>query len=228
MHEFFQGFVNHAQVTLHIDNLRGDNAHHQCETMFKAFARALRMAAEPDPRAAGTVPSTKGSALAADQTSRVVDYGMGNLRSVRRRWSTSRPAPRCVVTADPEAIRAAERVVVPGPGRDARLHAPARRERRARGGGRGGARASPSSASASACRCCSSAARRATRRASGCCPAGCRAFRPQCSTAGAEGAAHGLERGAAGAAAPPVGGHRRTAAASISCTATTPRRAMRR
>jgi len=61
MHEFFQGFVNHAQVTLHIDNLRGDNAHHQCETMFKAFARALRMAAEFDPRAAGSVPSTKGS-----------------------------------------------------------------------------------------------------------------------------------------------------------------------
>jgi imidazoleglycerol-phosphate dehydratase len=61
MHEFFQGFVNHAQVTLHIDNLRGDNAHHQCETMFKAFARALRMAAERDERAAGTVPSTKGS-----------------------------------------------------------------------------------------------------------------------------------------------------------------------
>ena len=61
VHEFFQGFVNHAQVTMHIDNLRGDNAHHQCETMFKAFARALRMAAEPDPRAQGTVPSTKGS-----------------------------------------------------------------------------------------------------------------------------------------------------------------------
>jgi imidazoleglycerol-phosphate dehydratase len=61
VHEFFQGFVNHAQVTLHIDNLRGDNAHHQCETMFKAFARALRMAAEPDPRARGSVPSTKGS-----------------------------------------------------------------------------------------------------------------------------------------------------------------------
>ncbi|MBM3367835.1 MAG: imidazoleglycerol-phosphate dehydratase HisB [Betaproteobacteria bacterium] len=58
--EFFQGFVNHAQVTLHIDNLRGDNAHHQCETMFKAFARALRMAAEPDPRTAGAIPSTKG------------------------------------------------------------------------------------------------------------------------------------------------------------------------
>ena len=61
VHEFFQGFVNHAQVTLHIDNLRGDNAHHQCETMFKAFARALRMAAEPDARAQGSVPSTKGS-----------------------------------------------------------------------------------------------------------------------------------------------------------------------
>jgi len=61
VHEFFQGFVNHAQVTLHIDNLRGDNSHHQCETIFKAFGRALRMAAEPDPRAAGSVPSTKGS-----------------------------------------------------------------------------------------------------------------------------------------------------------------------
>src|SRR5688500_3445696 len=60
-YEFFQGFSNHAGVTLHIDNLQGDNAHHQCETLFKAFARALRMAAEPDPRAAGTVPSTKGS-----------------------------------------------------------------------------------------------------------------------------------------------------------------------
>jgi imidazoleglycerol-phosphate dehydratase len=60
-HEFFQGFVNHAFVTLHIDNLRGENAHHQCETVFKAFARALRAALELDPRAAGTVPSTKGS-----------------------------------------------------------------------------------------------------------------------------------------------------------------------
>lgn len=59
--EFFQGFVNHAQVTLHIDNLRGDNAHHQCETIFKAFGRALRMAVEADPRAAGLIPSTKGA-----------------------------------------------------------------------------------------------------------------------------------------------------------------------
>ncbi len=60
-HEFFQGFVNHAQLTLHVDNLRGDNAHHQCETVFKAFARALRDALEIDPRAGGAIPSTKGA-----------------------------------------------------------------------------------------------------------------------------------------------------------------------
>ena len=60
-HEFFQGFVNHAFVTLHIDNLKGENAHHQAETVFKAFARALRAALERDPRAAGMIPSTKGS-----------------------------------------------------------------------------------------------------------------------------------------------------------------------
>ncbi len=59
--EFFQGFANHAFVTLHIDNLRGENAHHQAETVFKAFARALRMALEIDPRSAGVIPSTKGS-----------------------------------------------------------------------------------------------------------------------------------------------------------------------
>jgi len=59
--EFFQGFVNHALLTVHIDNLRGDNAHHQAETVFKAFGRALRMAVTPDARAAGTIPSTKGA-----------------------------------------------------------------------------------------------------------------------------------------------------------------------
>lgn len=59
--EFFQGFVNHAGVTLHIDNLKGRNAHHQCETAFKAFGRALRMAVTPDPRQAGVIPSTKGA-----------------------------------------------------------------------------------------------------------------------------------------------------------------------
>lgn len=61
IHEFFQGFVNHALVTLHIDNLAGDNAHHQAETVFKAFGRALRMALEIDPRMAGIMPSTKGT-----------------------------------------------------------------------------------------------------------------------------------------------------------------------
>jgi imidazoleglycerol-phosphate dehydratase len=61
IHEFFQGFVNHALVTMHADNLRGTNAHHQAETLFKAFARSLRIACERDPRAAGDVPSTKGS-----------------------------------------------------------------------------------------------------------------------------------------------------------------------
>ena len=60
-YEFFQGFVNHAGVTLHIDNLKGDNAHHQAETVFKAFARAVRMALERDPRMGNIIPSTKGS-----------------------------------------------------------------------------------------------------------------------------------------------------------------------
>jgi imidazoleglycerol-phosphate dehydratase len=61
INEFFQGFVNHALVTLHIDNLAGNNAHHQAETIFKAFGRALRMALELDPRMAGVMPSTKGT-----------------------------------------------------------------------------------------------------------------------------------------------------------------------
>ena len=60
-HEFFQGLVNHAAITVHVDNLRGDNAHHQCETLFKAFGRALRAAAERDPRMGEVIPSTKGS-----------------------------------------------------------------------------------------------------------------------------------------------------------------------
>jgi len=59
-HEFFQGFINHAKVTLHVDNLRGENTHHQAETIFKAFGRALRMALAADERMAGTMPSTKG------------------------------------------------------------------------------------------------------------------------------------------------------------------------
>jgi imidazoleglycerol-phosphate dehydratase len=61
VHEFFQGLVNHALLSLHIDNLRGDNAHHQAETVFKAFGRALRAAVEADPRAGSSIPSTKGT-----------------------------------------------------------------------------------------------------------------------------------------------------------------------
>lgn len=61
IHEFFQGFINHALVTLHVDNLSGRNAHHQAETIFKAFGRALRMAIAPDPTASGIIPSTKGT-----------------------------------------------------------------------------------------------------------------------------------------------------------------------
>jgi imidazoleglycerol-phosphate dehydratase (EC 4.2.1.19) len=61
IHEFFQGLVNHALLSLHIDNLRGDNAHHQAETVFKAFGRALRAAVESDPRAGASIPSTKGT-----------------------------------------------------------------------------------------------------------------------------------------------------------------------
>jgi imidazoleglycerol-phosphate dehydratase len=61
VHEFFQGLVNHALLSLHIDNLRGDNAHHQAETVFKAFGRALRAAVEIDPRAGASIPSTKGT-----------------------------------------------------------------------------------------------------------------------------------------------------------------------
>ena len=60
-HEFFQGFANHAQVTLHLDSLRGNNAHHVAETLFKAFGRALRMALEADPRMSGMLPTTKGA-----------------------------------------------------------------------------------------------------------------------------------------------------------------------
>ena len=61
VHEFFQGFVNHANITMHIDNLKGDNSHHQAETIFKAFGRALRMAIDLDPNLLGITPSTKGS-----------------------------------------------------------------------------------------------------------------------------------------------------------------------
>ena len=115
VHEFFQGFVNHAQVTLHIDNLRGDNAHHQCETMFKAFARALRMAASRPARGRRGALD-QGLAVSALMRIAVVDYGMGNLRSVSKAMEHVAPQAQVRVTADPEEIPAADRVVVPGQG----------------------------------------------------------------------------------------------------------------
>jgi hypothetical protein len=135
VHEFFQGFVNHAGVTLHIDNLKGVNAHHQVETIFKAFGRALRMALTLDPRAAGQSrppraffkqnrpPARVFLARAAmnsrvNQTVAVVDYGMGNLRSVAQAvmHATQDTHVNAVITADPAQVRAAHRVVLPGQG----------------------------------------------------------------------------------------------------------------
>ena len=114
--EFFQGLVNHAGMTLHIDNLRGVNAHHQAETVFKAFGRALRMAATPDPRMAGAMPSTKGTLV----TIAVVDYGMGNLRPCRR--PSNMLAASQSWSPPIRTVSGAERVVFPGQGR-CRLHA---------------------------------------------------------------------------------------------------------
>ena len=125
--EFFQGFANHALVTLHIDNLKGVNAHHQCETVFKAFARALRMALQIDPRAADVIPSTKGHSVMRaarlsgpdmKRTVAVVDYGMGNLRSVSQAviHAAAGSGVEVVVTSRPEDVFAAERIVLPGQG----------------------------------------------------------------------------------------------------------------
>ncbi len=102
VHEFFQGFVNHALVTLHIDNLRGDNAHHQCETVFKAFGRALRMAVEPDPRAARHRAVDQGDSVAARialsdhmNISPSSTTAWATCARWPRRSSTSRRTPRC-------------------------------------------------------------------------------------------------------------------------------------
>eukprot|EP01041_Mallomonas_annulata_P014988 gene14988-31825_t len=107
--EFFQGFVNHAGVTLHIDNLHGENAHHQAETVFKAFARAVRMALERDPRMGDVIPSTKVA---------VVDYGSGNLRSVSQAVQhVARTADvEVLVTSRAQDVLDADRVVLPGQG----------------------------------------------------------------------------------------------------------------
>ena len=239
-HEFFQGFVNHALVTLHIDNLRGDNAHHQCETVFKAFARALRMAVEPDPRAAGASRRPRERSRSATRASRrmpndiaVVDYGMGNLRSVAKALEHVAPEARGRGHLRPGGDpRAPSAWCCPGQGampdcmreldasglREAVLEA-------ARD-------ASRSSASASACRCCSSAARRATRRASALLPGSVRAFprRRRWSTrdGGRLKVPHmGWNEVQPGAAPHPLWAGIADGSASISCTATTPGRRTR-
>ena len=129
VHEFFQGFVNHALATLHVDNLKGSNAHHQAETAFKAFGRALRMAVELDPRMHGHSPLYQGQPVGSRHTvssahpedSRmidiaVVDYGMGNLRSVSKAVEHVAPGLSVVVTSRPDEVRSARRVVFPGQG----------------------------------------------------------------------------------------------------------------
>ena len=130
-------------VTLHIDNLRGDNAHHQCETVFKAFARALRMAVRARSargRARFRRPRAACRPLVTvhDATIAVVDYGMGNLRSVAKALRACRArGARCVVTARPGRSSARPTRRAAGPGRDARLHAQPARSGAARGGARG-------------------------------------------------------------------------------------------
>ena len=209
VHEFFQGFVNHALVTLHIDNLRGDNAHHQCETVFKAFARALRMAAEARPaRAAGRRsrrPRELCSGLAVRLTP-CVRLTIDRRRRLRHGQPALGVARRCEHVA-PGARRRRHRRPggdprgrargVAGAGRDAATAcASSPRVGPARGGARGGARASRCSASASACRCCSSTARSGDTPGLGLLAGRRAAVSPEARAARrqrAQGAAHGLE-----------------------------------
>jgi imidazoleglycerol-phosphate dehydratase len=121
-HEFFQGFVNHALVSLHIDNLRGENAHHQCETVFKAFGRALRMAAELDARCRRhhsvdqRQPVSQSRKNTAMNKIVVVDYGMGNLRSVAQALRAVAPEADVLISGEAADIDSADRIVLPGQG----------------------------------------------------------------------------------------------------------------
>ena len=150
-------------MTLHIDNLRGDNAHHQCETVFKAFARALRMAVERDPRAGGVDAVDQRRRCSAHRghstmSIAVVDYGMGNLRSVAKALAHVAPGPQRGRHLRRRGRSArADRVVLPGQSAMPDCMRELDDERPARRGARGRARHARSSASASACRCCSSA-----------------------------------------------------------------------
>ena len=170
--DFFWALADHGRLNIHLDTLRGRNAHHIAETLFKATARALSMAVARDPRVHG-VPSTKGIAVSARRIA-VVDYGIGNLGSVIKAFRhVGAPA---VLTGDPAVLRARGR---PGAARRRRLRRHHGRDRAAaaslpvaaRGGGRG---PHASSASASACSSCSRRARStAATAASASCPAAC-------------------------------------------------------
>ena len=122
--EWFQAFAQSAGVTLHVENLYGENNHHIVESCFKGLARALRQAVEIDPRRAGAVPSTKGTlggSLEPDcMTTAIIDYGSGNLRSAAKAFeraaAESGVAGAIIVTSRPEEVAAAERIVLPGVG----------------------------------------------------------------------------------------------------------------
>ena len=137
--EWFQAFAQSAGVTLHVENLYGENNHHIVESCFKGLARALRQAVEIDPRRAGAVPSTKGTLSGSLQMlTAIIDYGSGNLRSAAKAFERAGGdidgAEDVVVTSRPEDVRGADRIVLPGVGRLCRLPARARRGARAGGG----------------------------------------------------------------------------------------------
>ncbi len=116
--EFFQALATHGGITLHVDKLHGFNSHHIAEAAFKAVARALREAVEPDPRTRGCHPLDQGHALTAMRTV-IVDYESGNLHSAEKafqRMADETGAGQVIVTSDPDAVRRADRIVLPGDG----------------------------------------------------------------------------------------------------------------
>ena len=195
--EFFHGLVNHAGMTLHIDNLRGKNAHHQAETIFKAFGRALRMAVTPIRAWPAPCHRRKARCGRKGNTIAVIDYGMGNLRSVSKALEHVAGGKPVVVTADPAVVAAAAGAWFSWSGRDAGLHARTRRARPARvpcpAGGPGQAVSRYLRRRADAVRAQRRRQCPGTRRVS----RQCRAFRMKDVAAqrrAPEGAAHGLER----------------------------------
>ena len=221
-HEFFQGFVNHALVTLHVDNLRGDNAHHQARRCSRRSRARCAWPCERDPRAAGVDSVDQGHALGRSATRRcpmiaVVDYGMGNLRSVAKALAHVAPDARDRRHRRRRRRSArADRVVLPGqsamPDCMRCLDATAACATSVL---RGRARPARSSASASACRCCSTTSEEGPDRRAWASLAGPRralSRRGRWSLPrrrAPQGAAHGLEPGAPGRGAPALDGHRR-------------------